>query len=281
MFSDTITDTTVDSPKAETDVEQEQAPEPEQPKTFDWNDPALADEAADQINPDQDADEFPPPPPDAIYTVNWDFNEPDEDKRWDIREGKKGKFLMTALVGVIVDCDDPKIPERRWVNRKLRTMITTIPLNETSSVTDFEKSIGLKADVIRISRMSKKPEAFAAHREVITQAIVEGAQGKVAVQWQASYKRTDGNGKVEYIRPGGKLNTGEKIDKSHPINNYRGMRNFPPKTKWDEDLGKEVQIKDDVGQLVRNPVVTFIDPDTGEEVEARANAEVRTFMPKR
>ena len=254
------------------------------PINYDWNDPALADESADEINPDQDADEFPPPPPDGIYTVNWDFAEPEEEKRWITRQGQKGKFIMVGLVGTIVDCDDPKIPDRRWINRKLRTFIMTIPTNDgTSSMTDFEKSIGLKAAVIKISKMNKKPDQFNAHREVITEAMssADPVQGKVAVQWTGGYKRIDAEDKPEYMRPGGKLNNGEKIDKNHPIQNFRGMNKFPFKTKWDDYAEKEVRVVDDAGNDLRSPIKLIIDPDSGEEVEVRASAEVRTFIPRR
>src|SRR5215510_2944515 len=165
-ISDATNSNLSDSQDNQTDQPNEQT---NQPTTFDWNDPGLADEPADQINPDQDADEFPPPPPDGIYLCNWDFAEPDEDKRWEIRQGSKSKFLMTTLAGTIVDCDDQKIPGRCWINRKLRAMIMTIVSNDgTSTMTDFEKALGLKSEVVRISRLGEKPKQFVAHREVIT-----------------------------------------------------------------------------------------------------------------
>jgi hypothetical protein len=252
--------------------EETSVQEVEEVKEFDFNSPELLEEEAEVIDPDRDADEIPPPPPDAIYVVNWDFAETDAEKQFVIRKWSKGFFLMTSLVGKIVDCSDARVSEREWTNRSLRSTITTITMDGASTLTDWLKSVGKKAAVVEASRIRNLKERFEFLKEAVTNAIVEGAQGKVATQWQASYKRVSPTtDQDEYLRPGGKLSDGEKIAKDHPIQKYRGMKNFP---------FREV-MRDGETVKVRNPIATFIDPDTNEEVEARANAEVKTFIPAR
>lgn len=247
-------------------------------KTFDLNDPSLLDEEVDQINPDAENEYIPPP--DGIYTVNWDLAESDDlEKAFYVRQYKpKGKdnkasFLGTGLKGSIVACDDPNIEERLYINRPVRVQLTTIPFGESSSAADWLRSIGQKSVVIEASRARSKQEQLLIYKQGIIDAIVQGAQGKVATQWQASYKRSvlnsDGEMVDEYVRPGGKDAAGNKIGSKHPINRYKGEKSFPLEKKTLAD-GTEVQY--------RSPVAKFVDPDTNEKVEARANAEVKRFI---
>lgn len=259
-------------------LDQNETNTEEEVKEFDFNDPALLEEEADVVDPDKDADEVPPPPPDAIYTMNFDFAETDEEKRFSIRKWAKGFFLMTNLIGTIVDCKDEKIPEREWINRKVRCNIMSIVNQDGGcTLTDWLKSVGRKDEVTRIAkevaagRMNKK-EQFEAYSKAVTDAIVAGAQGQAATQWTGSYKRVSPEtNEEEYLRPGGKLSTKEKIAKDHPIQKFRGMKSFPFKEA----------LRDGETVKVRNPVAVITDPDTDEDVEVRASAEVRTFIPVR
>jgi len=234
---------------------------------FDFNDPSLLEEEVDQVNADVDADEFPPPPPDGIYKVNWDFSESDPEKQFSLRKDSKGKaFGMTKLVGTIIDAKDQNTPERLWLNRKVFSMVNTIVFQSgASGFGDWLKSVGRKNVVQAVEQARNKAEQLNLYRKGAEDAIVEGAQGWVAICWEGSYKlENDALGGTSYIRPKGKYANGEKIAKDHPVQKFTNMKAFPT-----NDKGERV------------PKVIVVDPEDGNEYEVLAQLTVKTYIPLR
>lgn len=232
---------------------------------FDINNPALLAEAADEIDPDVDADEFPPPPPDGIYFVNWDVSESAPEKQFTVKQDSKGKaFLMVKLVGTIVDCKDQSVPERLWTGRKVFTMINTITFqSKTSGFGDWLKSVGRKRAVELAARAANKSEQLKAYQDAAVNALIEGAQGWATLCWEGSYRFESSEG-TSYLRPRGKYVNGEKIAKDHPVQRFSNMKAFPTNDKGE-----------------RIPKALVIDPEDGNEYEVVAQLTVKKYIPNR